>query len=361
MEQGGGRIADGQDGTSEMLGPEIERSGRAGIADRCRQGRCARIAQGADSLVVGGKAGGGDAARDHFRVAENGRAGLKRLAGRRNETGAKDEMPGGLDHAGGMDHAHGKLGLVFGKAGQIGLAADDGEGLPVNGVAILDVVVLRHRPSRQARAGTSPASSTISSGVSPARPRKRRPIPSARPTSVISAGRGWAQPLAQPETWRCFPTGTCGASAAPSRRAAIWPEAQPSLPTQALARRRGSVGSVMKPRPVAAAMRPAGASSRSRLWLGARRNVVSLAAAARSARAMRALPWIWAKGRAMGAVRPLRISSVWPPHPVPPRKGEGVGPAFGAKSSPILDAAPPPLRGRLGGGNGIRCAGNKSA
>jgi precorrin-3B synthase len=43
-------------------------------------------------------------------------------------------------------------------------------------------------------------------------------------------------------------------------------------------------------------------------------------------------------------------SRVPSPHPIPPRKGEGAGPVLDAISSPSLDAAPPPLRGRMGGG-----------
>ena len=88
--------------------------------------------------------GGGDAAGDHFGIAEDRRAGLKRSAGRSHEIRREDEMPRRLDEAGGVYHAHGDIRFRFGEAREIGLGANDREGFFIDGGAILDVVVLCH-------------------------------------------------------------------------------------------------------------------------------------------------------------------------------------------------------------------------
>ena len=53
-------------------------------------------------------------------------------------------MLGGIDQSAGMHHANGEIGLLLGKAGQIGLAADDGKRTLVDGIAIPDIIVFRH-------------------------------------------------------------------------------------------------------------------------------------------------------------------------------------------------------------------------
>ena len=64
---------------------------------------------------------------------------------------------------------------------------------------------------------------------------------------------GWAQPLAQPETWMAAifaRGGSCGAISVASARAAISPDAQAGLPGQATMLRRGSSARTTKPRPL---------------------------------------------------------------------------------------------------------------
>ena len=105
----------------------------------------ARIAQRADHLVAGRQAGARDAVRHHLGVAEDRRAGGKRGARGVDEIGREHEMLRGLDQAAGMDHADRDIGLGLGKARQIGLGADDGEGALVDRVAVVDIVVGGHR------------------------------------------------------------------------------------------------------------------------------------------------------------------------------------------------------------------------
>ena len=72
----------------------------------------ARVVEGADHLVAGGKARAGDAVGDHLGVAEDRRAGGERGTRRGDEAGAEDDVRRELDHARGVDHADRDLGLV---------------------------------------------------------------------------------------------------------------------------------------------------------------------------------------------------------------------------------------------------------
>ena len=58
-----------------------------------------------------------------------------------NEARAEHEVAGDLDHAAGMDDAHSDARLVFGEAGKVRFAADDGEGAPIDLGAIAGVIV----------------------------------------------------------------------------------------------------------------------------------------------------------------------------------------------------------------------------
>src|SRR5690606_29295058 len=112
-----------------------------------------------------------------FRIAENRRASGQRIAGGGDEAGAEFKMLCRLDRAGGVDHADGQLGFIGRKGAEVGLGADDGEGLAINRVTILDVVICGHRhpcaAGPMADSSWSARSSVI--GVSPAVPSMTRP------------------------------------------------------------------------------------------------------------------------------------------------------------------------------------------
>ena len=148
MEQRGGRIADGDDAAFKPVAPQLERRGRARRAELFGERRHAFVAQRADHVVVGGKARARDAVRHHLRVAEDGGAAFESAARRRHQIWRELDQLGGVDPAAGMDHAHGDLGLRGREARQVGLSANDGEGPLVDGGAVADVVLLKHRPPR---------------------------------------------------------------------------------------------------------------------------------------------------------------------------------------------------------------------
>ena len=68
-----------------------------------------------------------DAARDHFGIAEDRRAGGERIARRADEIVGDDDVRRQFNDAAGVDHAHRDIRFVGGKAHQVGLGADDGE------------------------------------------------------------------------------------------------------------------------------------------------------------------------------------------------------------------------------------------
>ena len=202
----------------------------------CRELGRARVAQGADDIVVGRQPRARHAVRDHLGVAEDRRAGVERGAGGIDETRREDEMPGSLDLAAGMDHADGDLGLARGKPRQVGLGADDREGALVDRRAVLDVVGAEHRhaclnvcatsgPSRREAGGRvfarllfgaeqhrDPSNRgrgvvlcDICDRLVALRLRGRDRLPSARPSSVTPSWPDLAQRLLQPETWRSKP------------------------------------------------------------------------------------------------------------------------------------------------------------
>ena len=95
------------------------------------------------------------------------------------------------DHAGGVDHADHDL--LFGgrKAGKVGLGADRGEGLAVDGRAI-HFIGIGHQGLANMRSGWDRSSAWEIGRKSTASARALRAMakPCARATSTISAGAG---------------------------------------------------------------------------------------------------------------------------------------------------------------------------
>ncbi|MNR21249.1 hypothetical protein D3C85_1381400 [compost metagenome] len=130
-----------------MRSPQFQGHGGTGVAGVFRQARYARVAQGADDLVVGGQAGAGNAFGDHVRIAQDRRAVQQRLAP--GPAGAFGELQAidGVDHATGVDHAHGELFEVCGDPLESGFLADDPEGIAIDLLTIADVVNHQGAPS----------------------------------------------------------------------------------------------------------------------------------------------------------------------------------------------------------------------
>ena len=76
-----------------------------------------------------------------FESQKIGLACEQRAARRGDEAGREHEVAGDLDHAAGMDDAHGDACFVWGEAGKVRFAADDGEGAPVDLGAVAGVIV----------------------------------------------------------------------------------------------------------------------------------------------------------------------------------------------------------------------------
>ncbi|MNV83521.1 hypothetical protein D3C71_1773340 [compost metagenome] len=64
-----------------------------------------------------------------------------------------------------MHHAHRKVGFLLGEGGKIGFCPDDGEGTLIDGVAIPDVIILRH---------FYPCSNAAETRAAPSRVRQER-------------------------------------------------------------------------------------------------------------------------------------------------------------------------------------------
>ncbi len=77
MEEGGGRIADHDEGAFDLRPPELDRGGAPGRAERLGQGRDGGVGEGAAAGGAGRQAALDDAGCDHAGVAENGPAGFE--------------------------------------------------------------------------------------------------------------------------------------------------------------------------------------------------------------------------------------------------------------------------------------------
>src|SRR5258707_8523371 len=101
-----------------------------------------------------------------------------------------------------MNHTHHDVSLVLGKARKVGLGANDGERAPVDRIAVADIVVAAHRGPPRVRTSCASRSGNASAVTehdrTPSAKTSQRPSP---PNTATGAGAGWAQPLAQPETW----------------------------------------------------------------------------------------------------------------------------------------------------------------
>ncbi len=203
MEEGGRRIADGDNASAEPIEPEMHGGGRAGIAGLACKLRCRGITQRTDHLVQRGQPRPGDTMGYHFRVAEDRRPTFQRIARRADDIGGEQEMLRRLDEPAGMDHAHGDFGLIFGKARKIGLGADDRKGTLVNRVAAADIIVVWHSYSCRSAFETPVVPSRVRQAAadSPA-PRlssmERASLSiakSIRPPAIRSSGRSAASPL----------------------------------------------------------------------------------------------------------------------------------------------------------------------
>ncbi len=84
-EQGRRRIADGDHRAGETIAPQIERRRRARRGVARGERRRARIVERADHLVARRQPRARNAARDHFDIAQDRRAGVERAACRRDE------------------------------------------------------------------------------------------------------------------------------------------------------------------------------------------------------------------------------------------------------------------------------------
>ncbi len=303
-EQGGRRIADGDHGAVEIRPPQLQRRRRAGGAELARRGRGTAGSRSVQiTLVVRRQPGAGDAVRHHLGIAQDRRAGVQRGARGAHHAGPEIDGEGGLDQPAGMDHPHRDVGLLRRKAAEIGLFADDGEGALIDGGAVAHIVEWdAPQPpclSRMRRAAA--ASSDL-------RDDELRRV--ARPAFDHETG-----PAVQPhygEVGRARVRAALDAArdmqAAPGQRAAPAPRParafrcgrrrRPAGRRQAETERRGSCGSVMKPR--AAALR------RTMSTLASARPMTS------SARPKQvAMPE--APARSASAARPARAAwSVWP-------------------------------------------------
>jgi hypothetical protein len=72
MKQGRRRIADGDHGAVQMLAPQLQCCGAAGVAHVGGQRRHTRVLQGADDGVLSRQALARDALADHACIAEHG-------------------------------------------------------------------------------------------------------------------------------------------------------------------------------------------------------------------------------------------------------------------------------------------------
>ena len=138
MEQRGRRVADRDHRAGQPRAPQVERGGRACVADAPRERRRVGVGQRADDVVAGGQARAGDAVRNHLRVAQDRRAGEQRRARGVGEAGRDAHVAHNIDHAAGVDDADRDARLGGGQAGQVCLGADGREGLGVDRRAIAD-------------------------------------------------------------------------------------------------------------------------------------------------------------------------------------------------------------------------------
>ena len=137
------RIADSDQGTAEARQPEIDRRRSPRGAELRGKFRRGRIGERTNNVVVRRKSGAGDALGDHARIAENRRAGAKRIPRRLRSAGRKGEVARRLHHAAGMDDPNGDPLLDGRETGKVGLAANDGEGSAIDRRCVLLVRVLR--------------------------------------------------------------------------------------------------------------------------------------------------------------------------------------------------------------------------
>src|SRR5262249_31968173 len=99
-------------------------------------------------------------------------------------------------------------------------------------------------------------SGAAANGASRTEPSATSAQPLAVPTTVSRAAAGWAQPLAQPDTWMVKPSLRYGAAAAAISgavaRGGLLAGGQRGAPAQAITCRPGSSARVTKPRFAAA-------------------------------------------------------------------------------------------------------------
>ena len=132
MKKRGRRVADGDQGAFEPVGPKLDRRRAAGIADLARAIRHAFIVQRDDDLVPGGQVTPDDPRADHLAIAQHrGASGQCRLPRRESALGIGQTIRH-LDHAAGVDNPRGELRDAGIEAIQPRLFLDRREALPID-------------------------------------------------------------------------------------------------------------------------------------------------------------------------------------------------------------------------------------
>ena len=198
-----------------------------------------------------------------------------------------------------------------------------GKSNPLNGLRsrLVRPPFCRNKLPRRFRSrGFAPSLSVNPIGSSRAVPFATSPVSAIPPTIVRVEAAGWAQPLAQPETWRCSepsskPLYSFAISAA-ILRAGMCPDAHSGAPGQAEIACLGSSGEVTKPSAsacfssaCACAAVPQIATS-VRLGAGLMSSTPSFDAL--SANVFSGLAVVWPKGRAMPSATRLSRRLVIP-------------------------------------------------
>jgi hypothetical protein len=105
VEQGGGRVANGDNCACDVGFPKFDSGGGSGVADFRGVIRGARIVKGDDDLVIGGQVAADDARADHFAIAQDRRARVQSVMARKCHIGRKRQAVGDFDHAAAVDQA----------------------------------------------------------------------------------------------------------------------------------------------------------------------------------------------------------------------------------------------------------------